>query len=520
MTDRLRRGALPRETAAPVDPGRVGIVHLGIGAFHRAHQAVYTERAMAAADDPTWGILGVTQRSAAVRDQLRPQGGVYGVLTAGAVAPSGTGRDAGAPGLAVGEDLRLDLVGAVVDVAYPAEETGRVLATLAAPTTHVVTLTITEKGYAQLPGGGLDVERVRPDLDVLAAEGAVLSSRVEDPPVVPASSAIGLLVRGLAARHRAGGAPITVLTCDNMVENGRVLERLVRQAVDVALPGAEGDDLRAYLDSRVTFPCSMVDRIVPATTPGQRDAVERALGLRDEGLVVGEPFSQWVIEDRFAGPRPAWELAGATFTSDVAPYEQAKLRLLNGTHSLVAYAGALAGHATIAEAVSDPRIAARARTYLFEDALPTLAPPDGTDLRAYGEEILRRFANPHTGHTTIQVAMDGTQKIPFRWGGVLADSLAAGRVPAGLAFGLASWARFVVRRTLAAAGQGADVPGGSCDGVDDPRAAELAEVVGGSDMATGPGGADEAVRRLIALPGLLPATSDALLAAVQEAVPV
>ncbi|WP_460708756.1 mannitol dehydrogenase family protein, partial [Myceligenerans halotolerans] len=576
MNDRLRRETLPEDVAAPVDPERIGIVHLGIGAFHRAHQAVYTERAMAATGDLTWGILGVTQRSATVRDQLRPQGGVYGVLTAGAVAPSadagsGEAADGGAAGragsggqtaggvaaragsgggaaaggtaarggLVVGDDLRLDLVGAVVDVAYPAEETARVLAALAAPTTHVVTLTITEKGYARLPDGGLDVDRVRPDLDALAlaarsaataaaspaargasaspggaassspsasvpvagpapvSDAAATTSASSDEgaaspsasaPTAPASSAIGLLVRGIAERHRAGVAPITILTCDNMVDNGRVLERLVREAVDAALPGPEGDDLRAYLDSRVTFPCSMVDRIVPATTPGQRDAVERALGVRDEGLVVGEPFTQWVIEDRFAGPRPAWERAGATLTSDVAPYEQAKLRLLNGTHSLVAYAGGLAGHATIAEAMSDPRIADHARTYLFDDALPTLTPPDGTDLRAYGEEILRRFANPHTGHTTIQVAMDGSQKIPFRWGGVLADCLAAGRVPQGLAFGLASWALFVRRRTLAAGGQGADVPGGSCDGVDDPRSEELAALVGGSDMATGAAG--------------------------------
>ncbi|GAB4084623.1 mannitol dehydrogenase family protein [Myceligenerans cantabricum] len=532
--------------AGPVHPERIGIVHLGIGAFHRAHQAVYTERAMAATGDLTWGVLGVTQRSATVRDQLRPQGGVYGVLTAGAV-DDGTAGPVGTGGLAVGDGLRLDLVGAVLDVAYPAEETERVLSTVAAPTTHVVTLTITEKGYARLPGGGLDVTRVQPDLDALAAgsdpgpvpgpgrgggpDGRSRASAGPDgvAPPAPASSAIGLLVRGIAARQRAGAAPLTVLTCDNMVENGRVLERLVHEAVDAALPGEAGAALRSYLDERVTFPCSMVDRIVPATTPEQRDLVQGALGVRDEGLVVGEPFTQWVIEDRFAGPRPAWERAGATLTDDVASFEQAKLRLLNGTHSLVAYAGALAGHATIAEAVADPVIADHARAYLFDDALPTLAAPRGLDLREYGEEILRRFANPHTGHTTIQVAMDGTQKIPFRWGGTLADALAAGRVPRGLAFGLVSWALFVRRRTLAAAGRAADVPGGGGQGVDDPRADELADLVEGTAEPGGtttPGGttagtsspasADvsvdtaDVVRRLVALPGLLPATNDDL----------
>lgn len=485
--DRLHRDRVPVGIDAPVMPAAVGIVHLGIGAFHRAHQAVYTERAAIATGDTSWGILGVTQRSATVRDQLRPQGGVYAVLTAGE------------------QESSVELIGSVVDVAYPAEETERVLAALAAPSTHVVTLTITEKGYARTPDGTLDADAVAGDLESLRADAR------GETPVRAATSAIGLLVRGLAARA-ASGMPITVLTCDNMVDNGRVLERLVRQAVDAGLPGAEGDNLRRFLDTHVTFPCSMVDRIVPATTPEQRDHVAQALGARDEGLVVGEPFAQWVIEDRFAGPRPAWEAAGATLTKDVAPFEQAKLRLLNGTHSLVAYSGWLAGHATIAEAVADPDIAERARQYLFEDALPTLTPPEGLDLHQYGEQILARFANPHTGHTTVQVAMDGTQKIPFRWGGVLADALAAGREPQGVAFGLAAWAEFVRRRTR------------SGEGVDDPRAAELAalvdanEVPGGSDGlgdVEGLAGAEEDIRALLALPGLLPAgTPDSFLDAV------
>jgi fructuronate reductase len=474
--DRLHRDNVPVGIDAPVMPTAVGIVHLGIGAFHRAHQAVYTERAAIATGDTAWGILGVTQRSATVREQLRPQGGVYAVLTAGE------------------QESSIELIGSVVDVAYPAEETERVLAALAAPTTHVVTLTITEKGYARQPDGSLDLDAVAGDLEALRADVAGESA------VRPASSAIGLLVRGLAARA-ASGAPITVLTCDNMVDNGRVLERLVRQAADAGLPGAEGAALRGFLEAGVTFPCSMVDRIVPATTPEQRDHVGQALGVRDEGLVVGEPFAQWVIEDRFAGPRPAWEAAGATLTKDVAPFEQAKLRLLNGTHSLVAYSGWLAGHSTIAAAVADPVIAERARQYLFEDALPTLTAPDGLDLQQYGEQILARFANPHTGHTTAQVAMDGTQKIPFRWGGVLADALAAGREPLGVAFGLAAWAEFVRRRTL------------SGEGVEDPRADELAAVVnafevpGGADGlgdVEGLAGAEEDVRALLGLPGLLP----------------
>lgn len=494
---RLRRDAHPAFPPAPVRPTQVGIVHLGIGAFHRAHQAVVTEDAARATGETCWGILGVTQRSASVRDQLRPQGGVYTVLT--------VGPDGASP----------RVVGSVTDAAWPAEETPRVLAALAAPTTHVVTLTVTEKGYARRADGRLDVDVVAADLDVLRREEEPTGSPDADAPapvadvasgeatgVAPATSAVGLLVRGLAARRRAGGAPLTVLSCDNLADNGHVLSRLVGEAVDAALPGVEGDALRAWLAASVTFPCSMVDRIVPATTPAQRDEVETLLGARDEGLVVAEPFLQWVIEDRFAGPRPAWERGGATLTSDVAPYERAKLRLLNGAHSYLAYAGSLAGHATIAEAVADPALAAGARA-LQADALATLDAPDGVDLAAYAQTLLDRFANPATGHTTRQVAMDGTQKIPFRWGATLADLLAArpdGPAPQGVVAALAAWAGYVVAE--ARAGRT----------VDDPRGDELRAVVEGApDDAA-------AVRALVLLPGLLPGVPEERLPDVADAV--
>ncbi|WP_265520418.1 mannitol dehydrogenase family protein [Oerskovia flava] len=464
---RLCRDALPGVVAEPVRPEQVGIVHLGIGAFHRAHQAVVTEDAALATGDLRWGILGVTQRSGAVRDQLRPQGGVYTVLTAGV------------------DGVEPRLIGSVLDVAWPAQETARVLDVVAAPSTHVVTLTITEKGYSRSSDGTLDVDAVRADLDVLRAEEQA-GPAGSGPPA--ASSAVGLLVRALAARRRAGGTPITVLSCDNLVDNGRVLAGLVRVAVDAALPGTEGDPLREWIAASVTFPGSMVDRIVPATTAAQRDEVEALLGARDEGLVVAEPYLQWVIEDRFAGPRPAWEQAGATLTADVRPYEQAKLRLLNGTHSLVAYAGALAGHTTIAEAVADPRIAAQARAFLFDDALPTLTPPDGTDLVAYGEQILERFANPHTGHTTVQVAMDGSQKIPYRWLGTVRDRRAAGVVPRAAAAAVASWMVFVAR--------GRTVTGGPLP-LDDPLASELRAAAGPAQGEDGSLDADRLVDALL-----------------------
>lgn len=460
-----------------VDPTAVsvGIVHLGVGAFHRAHQAVFTEDAAAATGETCWGILGVTQRSAAVVDQLAPQDGLYGVLTKAADSTS------------------LRIIGSLRGVAYPGTDTPRILAALAADTTHVVTLTVTEKGYRAGTDGSLDLsdDDVRADLAALAAQlggvgvaasaagdvGAVLAIGVD-----PARSPIGLLVRGLALRQAAGGAPITVMTCDNMVDNGNVVRALVSQFVeagaalsDTAAPGWVADRwaaLRSWLAESVTFPCTMVDRIVPATTAADRAEATALTGLRDDGLVVGEPFMQWVIEDSFAGPRPAWERVGATLTDDVAPYEQAKLRMLNGTHSMLAYLGALTGHRLIADAVTDPELAAVARTLLVDDVIPTLQAPPGLDLAEYAESLIERFANPSTGHTTIQVAMDGSKKLPFRLLGTVADRLAAGAVPEGAARAVAAWMVFVHR---------GETFGGEPLVLDDPLATELRQAATGPD---------------------------------------
>ncbi|SDD41991.1 fructuronate reductase [Sanguibacter gelidistatuariae] len=433
--------ARPQVSGPVVDPTAVtvGIVHLGIGAFHRAHQAVFTEDAAAATGETGWGILGVTQRSASVVDQLAPQDGLYGVLTKGADSSS------------------LRIIGSLRGVAYPGTDTSLVLATLAAAMTHVVTLTVTEKGYRADGDGALDLsdDDVRADLAALVSQ---MRGAGETSDLAAGRSPIGLLVRGLALRQAAGGPPITVMTCDNMVDNGHVVQALVGQFVEAgAVLSAQGDpadsaaelerwaDLRTWLAESVTFPCTMVDRIVPATTEAHRAEAQALTGLRDDGLVVAEPFMQWVIEDSFAGPRPAWERAGATLTSDVAPYEQAKLRMLNGTHSMLAYLGALKGHRLIADAVTDPELEAVARTLLLDDVIPTLQAPPGLDLAAYAESLIERFANPSTGHTTIQVAMDGSKKLPFRLLGTVADALAAGRVPLGAATAVAAWIAFVTR---------------------------------------------------------------------------
>lgn len=436
-----------------------GIVHLGIGAFHRAHQAVFTERAAAEDGDDRWGIHGVTQRSATVRDQLRPQGGLYGVLE----------LSQGASGQRV---AGLDIVGSVRDVSYPAEDTARVLSAIAAPSTHIVSLTVTEKGYRRAAHGGPDVAdpALAFDLEVLERE---IDGRVSDDHV-PSRSAIGLVVRALAHRWHANGQPLTVVVCDNLLNNGPQVEALVHALLE-ACPAARATDLLEWVRASVTFPATMVDRIVPSTTPTHRAIAEGLLGATDAGLVVAEPFSQWVIEDRFAAPRPAWERAGATITDDVTAHENAKLRILNGTHSMLAYAGALRGHATISDAVSDPELESFARTLINEDAIPSLGDTGSIDLEAYRESVLERFANAAIGHTTVQIAMDGSQKLPIRFLATASDRLAAGHVPQATARAVAAWMLYVRATSL-----GELAVGGKQVTLDDPAAEVLARAAAGS----------------------------------------
>jgi fructuronate reductase len=393
----------PDTPGVPRRPDAVGIVHLGIGAFHRAHQAVYTDQADG---DGRWGICGVTQRSRTVVDQLAPQDGLYGVLELAA------------------EGVSVHLVGAVREVLAGHDEPDRVVSRIADPAVGVVTMTVTEKGYRRAADGHLD----------LADPGVQADLARPDAP----TTAIGQLVRGL--QRRAGGPPLTVLCCDNLVGNGAVVAGLVDDFC-AALPGS--GSLRDWVAGSVRFPSSMVDRIVPATTSEHRSVAAELLGARDEALVVAEPFRQWVIEDDFAGPVPAWESAGALLTDDVAPYEAMKLRLLNATHSLLAYAGGLAGYDTIAEAVHDEQLAAAAEALMAQDVLPTLVPPAGVDLAEYCRTVLHRFANPALGHRTAQVAMDGSMKLPMRLLGTIRDRLRAGATPHWAAFTLAAWMAYV-----------------------------------------------------------------------------
>lgn len=439
-------GSLPPGLGPGARPDGTGIVHLGLGAFTRAHQAVYTEAAMAASGDGSWGVLGVNLRSAAVVEELRRQDCLYTVLE----------RD--------GRDARAHVVGSLSAAAHLPGEPGRVLGALAAPGTRIVTLTVTEKGYRIDP-----VRRrlmVDEELRADAAEWAADPTGDRPPRTVP-----GLLARGLARRLAGGGAPVTLVCCDNIPASGKVLRAVVEDFCGM-LPAARARPLLRYLETSVAFPSSVVDRIVPATRQEDLARIAEALGMDDLAAVATEPFSQWVVNDDFPAGRPAWESAGVTFTDDVTPYEEAKLRILNAGHSALAYLGGLAGHETIAEAVTDPPLGQAVRRMLTEDVLPVLTAPDGLDLERYAATVLGRFANPALRHRTAQVGSDGSQKLPFRLLGTVRERLAAGREPRWAVLAIAAWLRHTV---VAESDDGRPIQ------VRDPLAAALREAAAGAD---------------------------------------
>lgn len=345
----------------------IGIVHFGIGAFHRAHMAAYTDEAMAE-DKGAWRILGVSLRSPAVRDQMRSQDGLYTLVER---------SDAGS---------KARIVGAIADVLVANEERERLIDTLSASTTYIASFTITEKGYCRAADGSLD------------------------PKLADNRSAYAYLAQAFKRRRDAGLPGLTLLSCDNLANNGAQLKKLMHAYLE-----REAPDIVAWFDAECTCPSTMIDRIVPATTEVDRAATETLLGLRDEAMVVTEPFSQWVIEDDFVGPRPAWEKHGASITSDVTPFETAKLRMLNGAHSALAYLGLQRGHEFVHQAIADPELAVLINRLMRDEAAPSLTPATSQDLQVYADALIARFANPALNHRLIQIAMDGSQKIPQRW---------------------------------------------------------------------------------------------------------
>jgi fructuronate reductase len=423
---------LNRETAAqlstPVqrpgyDPAAqdCGIVHFGIGAFHRAHQAAYTDAAMRLGDRD-WRITGVSLRSADVAQQLNPQDGLYTLVERSSDA------------------VAMRLMGSVAGVIVAPEAPDDVISAIARPQTHIVSFTVTEKGYVRRADGTLDTEHPAVAAD-MKGEGAP-------------RTIYGFVAAGLARREAAGLPGLTLLSCDNLADNGRQLAMLMRgylQATDPALAD--------WFDAQCRCPGTMIDRIVPAMTAEDRAWVAGQIGLTDEGAIITERFTQWVIEDDFAGPRPRWEAVGAQLVADVQPYEAAKLRMLNGAHSALAYLGLDAGHEFVHQAVADPAIRPVIEAIMRDEAAATLDPAGGIDTAAYADDLLERFANSALQHRLMQIAMDGSQKIPQRWLEPLAINQAAGRSSPATLQALGAWVRHVR---------------GDVRAVDDPQAERLA----------------------------------------------
>jgi fructuronate reductase len=379
----------------------VRILHLGLGNFFRAHQAWYTDSAPDAAE---WGIAAFTGRSATMAEALAPQGGLYTLITRGA------------------EGDAFEVISSISAV-HAAAEHDAWLGYWAAPDVAVVTLTVTEAGYLRAPDGHLDVSRadVQADIATLTADRTA-----------PVATTPGRIVAGYLARRAAGAGPIAVVPCDNLPDNGPALQRVVADLIDAVDPS-----LAAWAEENVAFGTTMVDRITPATTDENRAAVRTALGFDDASPVPTEPFSEWVIAGRFPKGRPAWEGAGATIVDDVVPFEQRKLWLLNGSHSLLAYAGSIRGHETVADAIGDPVVRGWVEEWWDEAARHLTLPAE--DIAEYRRALLARFANPRIRHVLAQIAADGSQKIPVRIVPTLRAELAEGRVPSGASRAVAAW---------------------------------------------------------------------------------
>ncbi len=441
----VRAGVLlPSYCRASLAPG---IVHLGLGAFVRAHLADYTEDALARVPG-AWGITGVSLQRPDQRDRLAPQNGLYTALQ----------RD--------GDGVRARIIGGVRRLLVAPENPARVVEAMADPGCRIVSLTVTEKGYCHDPATGrLNAEHpdIRHDLEHPAAP----------------RSAVGMMVAALGRRRAAGLAPFTVLCCDNLPHNGALVAGLV---ADFA--ALQGGPLAAWIARNGAFPATMVDRIVPATTPADLDAAAAATGLWDAAAVTHEPFRQWIIEDRFVdGARPAWHEVGAQLVGDVTPFEHMKLRLLNGAHSALAYLGYLAGHETIVDAVGDAALRDFVRGLWCEEIIPVVPAPPGTDLAGYADALLARFSNPAIRHRTWQIAMDGSQKLPQRVLATIRERLARGLPIRRLALVVAAWVRYV--GGVDEAGQAIDVRDplagvlrAALDAAGDDAAARVAAVIG------------------------------------------
>lgn len=406
MHHRLCKNVLDKLPAAVTVPGydrrgvQAGIVHLGVGAFHRAHQAVYVDDCLKAGARE-WGIIGASLRSTDTRDALKGQNGLYTLATRGSD----------------GEKLRI--ISSLAAVLVAPENPQMLLDVLSKPSTRIVTLTVTEKAYLRGAGGRLDPSHSDMRHDLLH-------------PHTP-KTVHGYLAQALELRRMRGIAPFTILCCDNLPANGATLRR-------VMLDFAELRDgrLAEHIARDVAFPASMVDRIVPATRPEDRTRIGETLGVEDTWPVMTEPFSQWVVEEHFPQGRPDWESFGVTMVQDVTPFEEMKLRLLNGSHSALAYLGLLAGHATVDEAFAVPLIRGFVDA-LWAEAETTLPSAVNDQVDCYKRQLAQRYANTALAHQLRQIATDGSQKLPQRIISPALARLTAGRKACHLALVPAAW---------------------------------------------------------------------------------
>ncbi|EFC1526454.1 fructuronate reductase [Escherichia ruysiae] len=409
------------------------IVHLGCGAFHRAHQALYTHHLLESTDSD-WGICEVNLMPGNDRvliENLKKQQLLYTVAEKGA------------------ESTELKIIGSMKEALHPEiDGCEGILNAMARPQTAIVSLTVTEKGYcADAASGQLDLNNplIKHDLEN---------------PTAP-KSAIGYIVEALRLRREKGLKAFTVMSCDNVRENGHVAKVAV-----LGLAQARDPQLAAWIEENVTFPCTMVDRIVPAATPETLQEIADQLGVYDPCAIACEPFRQWVIEDNFVNGRPDWDKVGAQFVADVVPFEMMKLRMLNGSHSFLAYLGYLGGYETIADTMTNPDYRKAAFALMMQEQAPTLSMPEGTDLNAYATLLIERFSNPSLRHRTWQIAMDGSQKLPQRLLDPVRLHLKNGGSWRHLALGVAGWMRYT---------QGVDEQGNAIDVVD-PMLAEFQKI--------------------------------------------
>ena len=401
--DRLAVPAYDRGLVTP------GVVHFGVGGFHRAHQAMYHDRLMNDGAPLDWGICGVGVLAAdrPMRDALDAQDGLYTLVLKHS---DGTWEPR--------------VIGSIVEYLFAPDDPEAVIEKMAAAPTRIVSLTITEGGY--------NISDVTGEFD--AANPDVV--RDLEPGAVPRTT-FGLVTEALRRRRRRGLAPFTVMSCDNLQDNGRRSRRVFTTFARMRDP-----DLGDWVEREVRFPNSMVDRITPVTTDADRAEVRERFGIEDRWPVVCEPYTQWVLEDAFTAGRPAYERAGVQVVDQVEPYELMKLRLLNGSHQAMCYFAYLSGYRLVHEAAQDPLFRAFLLGYMDEEATPTLAPVPGVDLGGYKHTLIERFCNPQVRDTVARLCAESSDRIPKWVLPVVRQQLADGGQIRRSAAVVASWARY------------------------------------------------------------------------------